>query len=70
MSLVVRRPRAHFTLSEMETGRVARAMERVCRQQLFTSRAELLASLVEPALEFRSLAIFVLELCLSQRCRY
>ena len=70
MPLVARRPRQQYTLSEWETVRVARTMERVCRRQLFGSRAELLADLADPASEFRSLAIFVLELRLSQRCRY
>ena len=70
MSIAVHRPRQQCTLSEMETVSVARSMERVCRRRLFTSRAELLADLADPASEFRNLAIFVLELRLSQRQRY
>ena len=49
---------------------MARTMEQVCRRRLFRSRAELLANLADPASEFRSLAIFVLELQLSQRHRH
>ena len=65
MSLCVRRPRAQYTLTELETVRVARAMERVCRQQLLTSRTELVANMADPASKFRRLAIFVLELRLN-----
>ena len=65
MPLVTRRPRYQYTLSEMETVRVARSVERVCRRQLFGSRNELLADLADPASEFRSLAILLLELRLS-----
>ena len=67
MPLVVGRLCQQYTPSEMETVRVARTMERVCRRQLSRSRAELLANLADPASEFRSL---VLELRLSQRHRY
>ena len=49
---------------------MACAMERVYRQQILTSPAELVAILADPASEFCRLAIFVLELRLIQRQHY